>query len=164
MRHTLFSLCTMYINRLRTAWWRFFFNKGSGAFIVYGRIKVYSPQNVIIGDRSTINEGVILNARVNITIGKHVHLSPNCILNTGGLDVTQRCEKRVHISKPIIIHDGVWIGSGAMVNPGITIGEDSVIGAGTVVTKDVPPGVVVVGNPGTILKEIAFEAPSGEQR
>ncbi len=160
MRHTLFSLCTMYVNRIRTMWWRLFFNKQSGAFIVYGRIKVYSPQNIVVGERSTLNEGVVLNARTNITIGSHVHLSPHCILNTGGLDVSKRREKRVHMSKPITIHDGVWIGSGAMVNPGVTIGEDSVIGAGSVVTKDVPPGVVVVGNPGQVLKTITFEESS----
>jgi acetyltransferase-like isoleucine patch superfamily enzyme len=126
---------------------------------VYGRIKVYSPQNVVVGERSTLNEGVLLNARANITIGKHVHLSPYCVLNTGGLDVTQRREERTHFSKPILIHDGVWVGSGVLINPGVTIGEDSVIGAGSVITKDVPAGVVVVGNPGRILKTITFGVP-----
>ncbi len=158
MKYILFSRLTILVNKIRTLWWRFFFNKQSGRCIVYGRIKVYSPQNVTIGERSTLNEGVLLNARAPITIGAHVHLSPYCVINTGGLNVTKRREQRTHVSKPITIHDGVWIGSGALINPGITIGEDSVIGAGTVVTKDVPPGVVVVGNPGEVLRSITFES------
>ena len=55
---------------------------------------------------------------------------------------------------PVTIEDGVWIGSGAVINPGITIGKNSVIGAGSIVTKDVPPDVVAVGNPCRVLRTI----------
>jgi acetyltransferase-like isoleucine patch superfamily enzyme len=51
------------------------------------------------------------------------------------------------------VKSGVAIGSGATLLCGITIGEKAVIGAGAVVTRDVPPGVVVVGNPAKILRK-----------
>ena len=50
--------------------------------------------------------------------------------------------------RPVRIEDKVWLGSGVIVLPGVTIGEGAVIGAATVVTKDVPPGAICVGNPG----------------
>ena len=49
--------------------------------------------------------------------------------------------------KPIRIGRNVWIGSGAILLPGITVGDDAIIGAGSVVTRHVPAGVTVVGNP-----------------
>ena len=47
-----------------------------------------------------------------------------------------------------------WIGAGVVIMPGVTIGEDTVIGAGSVVVKDIPAGVVAVGNPCRIMREI----------
>lgn len=59
-----------------------------------------------------------------------------------------------HINKKVIIHDGVWIYSGAIINPGVEIGKGSVIGAGAVVTKDIPPNLVAVGVPAQIIKNV----------
>lgn len=56
------------------------------------------------------------------------------------------------IKKKIIIENDVWIGADSMIMPGISIGHGAVIGAGTVVTKDIPPMAIVVGNPGRIIK------------
>lgn len=60
-------------------------------------------------------------------------------------------------AKPICIEDEVWIGGGAVILPGITIGKGSVIGAGAVVTKDVPPYSVAVGNPARVIKKVPNE-------
>jgi acetyltransferase-like isoleucine patch superfamily enzyme len=54
----------------------------------------------------------------------------------------------------ITIEDGVWIGSGVIINPRITVGKNSVIGSGSVVTKDVPANVVAAGNPCRVLRDI----------
>ncbi len=55
-------------------------------------------------------------------------------------------------TKPVTIEDDVWIGTRVIILPGLTIGRGSILGAGTVVTKDIPPFSVVVGNPGRIVK------------
>ncbi|WP_308199037.1 DapH/DapD/GlmU-related protein [Chitinophaga sedimenti] len=53
--------------------------------------------------------------------------------------------------RPVYIGKNVWIGGGALILPGVTVGDDAIIGAGSVVTKDVPPGATVVGNPAKVL-------------
>ena len=53
-----------------------------------------------------------------------------------------------------MIENGVWLCSGAIINPGVTIGSDSVVGSGSVVTKNIESRVVVVGAPAKILKKI----------
>jgi maltose O-acetyltransferase len=58
------------------------------------------------------------------------------------------------VTKPIVIEDNVWIGGRAVVLPNVTIGSNAVVGAGAVVTRDVPPNTVVVGNPATVSREI----------
>jgi maltose O-acetyltransferase len=57
-------------------------------------------------------------------------------------------------AEPITIGDNVWLGGGAIVCPGVTIGEDTVVGAGAVVTRDLPAGVVAVGTPARVVREI----------
>lgn len=57
--------------------------------------------------------------------------------------------------KPISVGDRVWIGGNAVILPGVTIGSDTVIGAGSVVTRDIPAGVLAVGNPCRVLREIS---------
>jgi maltose O-acetyltransferase len=57
-------------------------------------------------------------------------------------------------AEPITIGDNVWLGGGVIVLPGVTIGPDTVVGAGAIVTKDLPPGVVAVGNPARIVRAL----------
>jgi maltose O-acetyltransferase len=121
---------------------------------ILGRIKVYSPENIYLGHDTSINEGVILNARTKLTIGSHVHISPGVIINTGSLDYEKKGAERKHVAHAVTISDGVWLGSGCIINPGVTIGENTVIGAGAVVTKDIPPNCVAVGIPARVMKEI----------
>ena len=58
------------------------------------------------------------------------------------------------IPKPVHIGNGVWIGSGSIILPGVTIGDNAVIGAGSVVTKDVPEGMIAVGNPARVIGSV----------
>ena len=59
-------------------------------------------------------------------------------------------------AEPITIGDNVWLGGGVIVLPGVTIGADTVVGAGAVVPKDLPAGVVAVGNPARIVKDVPW--------
>ena len=57
-------------------------------------------------------------------------------------------------ARPIVVGDAVWIGAGSLVMAGVTIGDGAMIGAGSVVTRDVPPGVLAVGNPCRVRREL----------
>lgn len=92
----------------------------------------------------------------DIYIGDSVMIAPNVILATGTHPICPELREQVYqYNLPIQIGNRVWIGAGVIVLPGVTIGDDSVIGAGSVVTKDIPAGVVAVGNPCRVLREIS---------
>lgn len=65
--------------------------------------------------------------------------------------------------KPVTIGNIVWIGGRAVIVPGVTIGDNVVIAAGAVVTRDVPPGAVVGGNPAKILKYVELKQEFSEK-
>ena len=63
----------------------------------------------------------------------------------------------VEYGKPVRIGNNVWIGGSVVICPGVTIGDNSVIGAGSVVTRDIPAGVVAVGNPCRVLRPMTAQ-------
>ncbi|WP_305068785.1 sugar O-acetyltransferase [Lacticaseibacillus sharpeae] len=90
-----------------------------------------------------------------ITIGNNVKIGPRVNLLTAGhpIDAQTRISL-LEFAAPITIGDNTWLGGNVTVLPGVTIGSNSVIGAGAVVTKDIPDGVVAVGNPARVLRKI----------
>jgi maltose O-acetyltransferase len=112
---------------------------------VHGNFKCHNPKNVRIGSGCTINYGVFVLGHCGIDIGNNVTLSARCMLIDSGLDY--KSESRRHIQGRIAIEDGVWVGAGAIILPNVRVGQGAVIGAGSVVTRDVPAGAVVAGNP-----------------
>ena len=113
-----------------------------------------------VGDRTFINAGVTILDVGRVTIGAEVQIGPGVQLltPTHPLDPARR-RAGWEAQKPIVIEDGVWLGGGVIVCPGVTIGENSVIGAGAVVTRDVPAGVVAVGNPCRVLRPLPPDEP-----
>lgn len=92
----------------------------------------------------------------DIFIGDSVMIAPNVVIATGAHPICPELRERVYqYNLPVHIGNRVWIGAGAIVLPGVTIGDDTVIGAGSVVTKDIPSGVVAVGNPCRVLRPIS---------
>ncbi|MBI2412401.1 MAG: N-acetyltransferase [Deltaproteobacteria bacterium] len=59
--------------------------------------------------------------------------------------------------EPTLVKKGASIGSGATILANVTIGESSIIGAGSIVTKDVPPGTIVAGNPAKVIRSVNNE-------
>lgn len=108
-----------------------------------------------IGSRSFANWGLVLLDVARVTIGDDVQLGPNVQLLTAThpLEPGPRREKW-EAAEPIVIGDNVWLGGGVIVCPGVTIGADTVVGAGSVVTRDLPSGVVAVGSPARVLREL----------
>jgi maltose O-acetyltransferase len=108
-----------------------------------------------IGARTFANWGLICLDVGRITIGDDVQIGPNVQLLTATHPV-EPGPRRVKWegSRPITIGDNVWLGGGVIVCPGVTIGENTVVGAGAVVTRDLPPNVVAVGNPARVIRTI----------
>ena len=90
-----------------------------------------------------------------ITIGHCALIGPGCniICTNHVLDADERL-KGGFCDKPVVIGDKTWLGANVTVLPGVTIGEGAVIGAGSVVTKDIPPYTVAVGNPCRVIKQL----------
>ena len=110
---------------------------------------------ISIGARCFANHGLMALDVAAITIGDDVQIGPNVQLltPTHPLDAEPRRAKW-EAALPITIGDNVWLGGGAIVLPGVTIGADTVVGAGAVVTRDLPSGVLAVGNPARVVREL----------
>ena len=121
----------------------------------FGRFTVINPANLVIGDNSTLNEGVHINCRDKVTIGKYVRLSSDVQIHTGKLMIDTF--PRVHTKAPIIIEDNVWIASGTIISAGVKIAKNSVIGANSVVVKDVESNSFYAGNPAKKIKALREE-------
>jgi maltose O-acetyltransferase len=122
----------------------------------------------------TVGENAVIRPPFHCDYGVHIHVGRNLFVNFGcvfldcaeiilGDDVqigpavqiytpTHPLDPEVRRSglegaRPVRVGSNVWIGGAAVILPGVTIGDDAVIGAGSVVTRDVPAGAIVVGNP-----------------
>ncbi len=110
---------------------------------------------ISIGAYCFVNWGGVFLDVGRITLGDHVQIGPNVQLLTAThpLEAGPRREGWEG-SAPITLGDNVWLGGGVIVLPGVTIGADTVVGAGAVVTRDLPPGVLAVGNPARVVRDL----------
>lgn len=108
-----------------------------------------------VGARTFVNFGLVCLDVATVTIGDDVQIGPSVQLltPTHPLDPAERRAKW-ESAEPITIGDNVWLGGGVIVCPGVTIGRDAVVGAGAVVTKDLPAGVLAVGNPARVVRRL----------
>lgn len=111
--------------------------------------------NTTVGNNFFMNVNCKLMDSGKITIGDNVFIAPNVCLITEehAMDVKQRVAG-LEYTHPVTIGDNVWICAGVLVLPGVTIGSNSVIGAGSVVTKDIPPNSLAVGNPCKVIRTL----------
>ncbi len=104
--------------------------------------------NVSIGDRCFLNHGCVLLDVCPIEIGDDTQIGPYVqVLTADHPRDRETREKGLEFGRPIRIGRAVWIGGGALILPGVSVGDGAVIGAGAVVTRDVPGGATVAGNP-----------------
>jgi maltose O-acetyltransferase len=103
---------------------------------------------ISVGARTFVNYGVVVLDVAPVTIGEDVQIATGVQLLTPTHPLeTETRRGGWEAAEPIAIGDGAWLGGGAIVCPGVTIGEETVVGAGSVVTRDLPPRVLAVGNP-----------------
>ena len=110
---------------------------------------------VSIGAGTFINFGCVMLDVVEITIGAACQVA-TCVQFLTATHPIDPEPRRLgwEYAEPISVGDNVWLGGGAILCPGVTIGDDTVVGAGAVVTRDLPAGVVAVGSPARVLREI----------
>ena len=105
-----------------------------------------------LGEGSVVMAGVVVNSSAEI--GKHVILNTNC-----SIDHDCVIEDYVHISPnatlagDVTVGEGTHIGAGATIIQGVKVGKWSILGAGAVLLKDLPDGVVAVGNPARVIRQ-----------
>jgi acetyltransferase-like isoleucine patch superfamily enzyme len=124
-----------------------------------------------VGDFTLMN-GALVMAEERIEIGSHCLISWNVGIADSDFHPLAPAQRIIDAhalapffkdrpprpklrTTPVIISDNVWIGMNAIILKGVTIGENSVVAAGAVVTKSVPPNVVVAGNPAAVTKELS---------
>lgn len=112
-------------------------------------------ERVTFGSHLFINANLMILGSGIVSIGDNTLIGPDVRLYTVNhpLDVELRREGWER-AFPITIEADVWLGGSVVVCPGVTIGRGSIVAAGSVVTKDVPPGVVVGGNPARTLRAV----------
>ena len=108
------------------------------------------------GNNVYANFNLTLVDDTHIYVGDSTMLGPNVVLATAGHPILPELREQVYqYNIPVRIGRNCWLGAGVIVLPGVTVGDNSVIGAGSVVTKDIPPNVVAVGNPCRVLRPIS---------
>lgn len=114
--------------------------------------------NITVGDNFYTNTNCCILDCAKVTFGNNVWIGPNVGIYTPehAFNNKERSDGYER-SLPVTIGDNVWICGGVSIVGGVTIGKNSIIGAGSVVTKDVPEGVLAVGNPARVLRKITDE-------
>lgn len=128
---------------------------GEGCWVELPLRANWGGHHVSFGNRVYANFNLTLVDDGPIFVGDNVLFGPNVTIATANHPIEPGLRSRgLQYNRAVHIGGNVWIGAGAVVVPGVRIGEGSVIGAGSVVTRDIPAGVVAVGNPCRVLRPI----------
>jgi putative colanic acid biosynthesis acetyltransferase WcaF len=114
-------------------------------------VRVYHPWLLSVGDFSSLGEHVTVYNLGPVVIGSHTAVSQNVHLCAGTHEYRKAHLPLVRSS--LTIGSGVWVCADAFIGPGVVVGDNALVGARAVVSRDVPPGVIVAGNPATIVKD-----------
>ena len=156
---------------------RFLRNKTPGSVIIGNHVSCYAGCSFAVGKNGqctigdfTLLNGALIMVEERIEIGSHCLISWNVGIADSDFHPLEPAQRLIDAraiapffkdrpprpklkTAPVIISNNVWIGMNATILKGVTIGENSVVAAGSVVTKSVPPNVVVAGNPAVVVKK-----------
>ena len=111
--------------------------------------------NIELGERVFFNFHCTVLDVCLVTIGDYTQFGSGVQILTPLHPLNAEQRRKEEYGAPVTIGADVWVGSGAMILPGVTIGDRTVVGAGSVVSRSLPPGVLAVGNPCRVVREIA---------
>lgn len=115
----------------------------------------WGGHNVHFGKNVYANFNLTMVDDTAIYVGDYTMFGPNVTVATAGHPIDPELRQQAYqYNMPVKIGRNCWIGAGVIIVPGVTIGDNVVIGAGSIVTKDIPSGVVAVGNPCRIMRNI----------
>jgi len=123
---------------------------GQGSSLHMG-LKLYTYGHIAIGNHCVIDRDCVLDGRGGITLGNNVNISPEVMILTAYHDPNS--PDFAGIEKPVVIEDYAWLATRALILPGVKVGRGAIVAAGAVVTKDVPPEVIVGGNPARFIRK-----------
>ena len=128
---------------------------GEGSYIEPPFHANWAGKHVHFGRHVYANFNLTVVDDTHVYVGDYTQFGPNVVLAVAGhpIDPALR-EQGYQYNLPIHIGRNCWIGAGALILPGVTIGDNTVIGAGSVVTRNIPSGVVAVGNPCRVLRAV----------
>lgn len=182
----------MIVGNARPRWWvrwfvtPFIHKRGKGSVVRWNaRMDIFPFNKFSLGSNATVEDFCTVNNGVGdvhigndtriglgsvligpVTIGNQVILAQNIVLsglNHTYTDINTPIRLQKVTTAPIIVEDEVWIGANTVVTAGITIGKHSVVAGGAVVTKNIPPYSVAVGNPAKVVKQYNFEKGEWEK-
>jgi len=136
---------------LRKAVLRLFGAKIGKGVIVKPRVQVKFPWNLEIGDHCWIGEAAWIENQGKVTIGNHCCLSQGATIMTGNHNYKKATFDL--IVQDVVLEDGVWIGSNAMVTQGVRCGSHAVLGVQSVASKDLEPYTIYGGSPCQALRK-----------
>ena len=111
--------------------------------------------NITLGDKVFFNFNCVVLDVAPVLIGAGVLFGPAAQIYAATHPLSAAGRRTgLELGRPVEIGDDVWVGGGAIICPGVRIGGRSVIGAGSVVTRDIPEGVLAVGNPCRVIREV----------
>lgn len=116
-------------------------------------VRLTSGATLSIGNHTYVNRSASIDCTQEITIGDYCAISDNVQILDSDFHPMTYNGKTSAMSKPVHIGNHVWIGRSAIILKGVTIGDGAIVGAGSIVTRDVPPGCLVAGNPARVIKE-----------
>lgn len=143
------------MNRRNKMMKKMFAEIGEGCYIEPPFYANFGGKHCHFGKNVYANFNLTMVDDTHIYIGDNTMIAPNVVIATGTHPILPLLRENAYqFNAPVHIGRNCWLGAGVIVLPGITIGDNSVVGAGSIVTKDIPPNVVAVGNPCRVLREI----------
>ena len=130
--------------------WRLFVLRAFGARLygkpfVHQRARVQIPWNLTMHDRAALGDGANAYSLGPVEIGARATVAQEAYLCAGTHDFS--LPNLPLQTAPVVVGEDAFVGARAFVMPGVTVGARAVVGAMSVVTRDVPPDAVAVGNP-----------------